>query len=198
MAIKRYENLRGYGQLELNRADFDANRIEAMSELDPTDFQDLKCENGMLLAIDKANGVLKLPVEDEKLPIGLNYSSETYRPLENYHNFDGVVGRRASHYIDLDGDFIPRLGIPETGAVWTTNCLAYDDEEFVGGDAAFEEAVADAFKDGTTLYGTYCENGATKVTKTYPEGNSLVLQVVRVYTMADGQFALKFHVIKGA
>ena len=66
----------GYGQLELNNAAFRRDgRIEAQCALDSTDFATAPCENGMLLAVDKANKVIKFAT-DASLPIAINYSAE--------------------------------------------------------------------------------------------------------------------------
>ena len=71
MAIKRF-TIDGYGQLELNNVAFRRDgRIEAQSKLDDTDFATVPAENGMLLAVDEVNRVVKFDV-DGSLPIALN------------------------------------------------------------------------------------------------------------------------------
>lgn len=66
----------GYGQVELNNVAFRRNgRIEAQCAPDPTDFENIPVENGMILAVDAANRVVKLPVDDS-LPLALVYSAE--------------------------------------------------------------------------------------------------------------------------
>lgn len=66
----------GYGQVELNNVAFRRDgRIEAQCAPDPTDFKNIPVENGMILAVDAANRVVKLPVNDS-LPLALVYSAE--------------------------------------------------------------------------------------------------------------------------
>ena len=61
----------GYGQVELNNVAFRRDgRIEAQCAPDPTDFESIPVENGMILAVDAANRVVKLPVNDS-LPLAL-------------------------------------------------------------------------------------------------------------------------------
>ena len=55
--------------------------------------------------------------------------------------------------------------------------------------------IANAFKNGTPVYGTFCEQGTVKLTLTKPE-TKLVLKVVKQTTMPDGSEAAKLQVIK--
>ena len=83
MAVKRYA-IDGYGVLELNQVAFPTTgTIEAQCKLDYykpaqggnaasgdfktliTDANGTACEVGMLLAVDKANGLIKLPTASE-------------------------------------------------------------------------------------------------------------------------------------
>ena len=64
----------GYGQLELNQVTFPrTGQVEAQCKLADTFTDAAPAEVGMLLAVDKANGLVKLPVEAETLPVALNY-----------------------------------------------------------------------------------------------------------------------------
>ena len=91
MAIKRF-TIDGYGQLELNNVAFRRDgRIEAQSKLDDTDFATVPAENGMLLAVDEINRVVKFDV-DGSLPIALNYSSE--------HMYDERANGLKNFYLD--------------------------------------------------------------------------------------------------
>ena len=75
MALKRLV-IDGFGQLELNNVFFRrSGSIEAQCFLDETDFADVPAENGMLLAVDRVNRLVKFPVDDS-LPIALNYTTE--------------------------------------------------------------------------------------------------------------------------
>ena len=75
MALKRLL-IDGYGQIELNQVTFRRDgRIEAQCALG-ADFDEVAAENGMLLAVDNINRVVKFPVAGEVFPIALNYSTE--------------------------------------------------------------------------------------------------------------------------
>ena len=147
MAIKRF-TIDGYGQLELNNVAFRRDgRIEAQSKLDDTDFATVPAENGMLLAVDEINRVVKFDV-DGSLPIALNYSSE--------HMYDERANGLKNFYLDRN-TFLPRLGYLSIGDSFTTNCIAYDSSEFAD-DAALVTALA-KYKE-TPVYGGVCSNGA--------------------------------------
>lgn len=197
MALKRFK-IDGYGQLELNNVFFRREgAIEAQCALDPEAFAKegeattknategkIYCENGMLLAVDKANGLIRLPSgDDEILPIALVYSTE--------HMYDERRKALKDFYLSV-GTFYPRMGYPKIGEIWTTNTVCYDDGEFTD-DEALKTAL-NAWKE-TPVYGTYCENGTVKLTKTKPE-TKLVLQVAKMYTMPDGTPGIKFQVVK--
>ena len=185
MALKRLV-IDGFGQLELNNVFFRrSGSIEAQCFLDETDFADVPAENGMLLAVDRVNRLVKFPVDDS-LPIALNDTSE--------HVYDERMPGLKDFKLDR-GEFLPRLGYLSVGELWTTNCLCYDDSEFTNDEAVFE-----AVKDKETLtsnpvYGGISEVGATKLSKTKPTAGP-VLRVVEKTTMPDGQFAVKFQVVK--
>lgn len=175
MSIKRLA-IDGYGQLELNQVAFRRDgRIEAQCKIDPALTEDY-VENGMLLAVDKVAGTVGYPGTGSTL-IGLHYSAETLYDER----------KQGLKYFKLDKNgFLPRIGYLAVGDRFTTNCLAYDDDEFDDDDAV---------KAATgTLYGVPCANGAIKITAT--PGDGVCLQVVAKTTMPDGQFAVKFVVIK--
>lgn len=201
MALKRF-GIDGYGQLELNNVFFRREgAIEAQCALDPKAFAlegkavgkdptqgKIYVENGMLLAVDKANGIVKLPKSadlDGTLPIALNYSTE--------HMYDERHKRLGDYYLPA-GTFYPRLGYPKKGEIWTTNCLAYDDTKFAD-DEALKTAL-EKIKE-TPLFGIPCENGAVKIVdaENVGEDKRLVLRVVKYYTMPDGTPGVKFQVI---
>lgn len=173
MALTRVE-IKGYGQLELNQAPFRrSGRIEAQCKIaDGIDY----IENGMLLAVNRKTRTVGYPTGAANEVIGLNYTTE--------HMYD--ERERGLKYFKLDKDtFLPRIGYVGQGDKWTTNCLAYDTEEFAD-VAAIEEAI----KAGTALYGVPCELGATKITA--DKGEGFAVEVVKATTMPDGQFAVQF------
>lgn len=176
MAIKRL-TIVGYGQIEPNNVTFTRDgRVEAQCKL----ADGVVAENGMLLAVDAANGQVKLPVAAETLPVGLHYSSE-----KNYNQF--LVGLK---------DFklekgCPRIGFLTVGETFTTNCIAYDDTKHTT-EAALKEAIAAC---GTTaLYGGISTTGAILISATKPTVGP-VLKVIKATTMPDGQYAVEFQVL---
>lgn len=184
MAIKRLV-IDGYGQVELNNVAFRRDgRIEAQCAPNATDFGNVPVENGMLLAVDNVTREVKF-AKDDKFPIALNYSTE--------HMYDERTPGLKNFKLDGKNDFFPRLGYLAMGDKFTTNCIAYDTDEF-----ANEEALLEALKDLKTapIYGGACENGAIKISKTAPTFGP-VLRVILVYTMPDGQFGVKLQVMEG-
>lgn len=207
MAVKRY-GIEGYGVLELNQVQFPTTgAIEAQCKLDyykpaegatpasgdfktlVTDANGTVCEVGMLLAVDKANGLIKLPVANETLPVGLNYTTEYIynqftKGLKNFCMTQDIAG----------GEYLPRIGFLSVGEKFTTNCLAYDTTEFADDDAV-DTALA-AFKT-TAVYGGISTTGAIQLSATKPTAGP-VLKVVKDYTLPDGiSHGVMFQVIKG-
>lgn len=182
MALKRLV-IDGFGQLELNQVAFRRDgRIEAQCALDATDFANVPAENGMLLAVDKANEVIKFATDDS-LPIALNYTTE--------HMYDERANALKDFKLEKDS-FYPRMGYLAVGDRFTTNCLAYDSTEF-----ADEDALKDALDDvkTTAIYGGISDEGAIKLSATEPTEGPVLL-AAKATTMPDGQYAVKFIVYK--
>ena len=186
MALKRFGV--GRGQLELNNVFFRREgAIEAQCALDPNKFategnegidNKVYAENGMILAVDKANGIVTFATEDNKdLPLALNYSTE--------HMYDERSKNLGSYYLPA-GTFYPRMGYIKKGEIFTTNCVGYDEFDD-------NEAVKTAFKAKTPIYGVASEEGLIKITKTATDA---LLKVVKYYTMPDGTPGIKFQVIR--
>lgn len=172
----------GYGQLELNNVAFRRDgRVEAQCKLDETDFASISAENGMLLAVDNVTRTIKLPAGDgsDEL-IALNYTAE--------HQYDERHYGLKNFKTDL-GEFLPRLGYLATGDKFTTNCISYDTSDFADDDAVKEMDLSTG-----AVYGSESADGSILISATKP-GNKVTLKVVKVTTMPDGQFALKFQVL---
>ena len=187
MALTRFV-IDGFGQLELNNVAFRRDgRVEAQCALDATDFASVPAENGMLLAVDRINRVVKFfDSSDDTYPIALNYTAE--------HMYD----ERANSLKDFKlerGTFLPRLGYLAVGDLFTTNCISYDKGSSSGqfaDDAAVKTALGAI---GTTpLYGGACANG-TIVLGTSAPAKGPVLKVVEKTTMPDGTLGVKFQVL---
>lgn len=168
----------GFGQCELNNVAFRRDgRIEAQCALDETDFANVPAENGMLLAVDKVNKVVKFAT-DASLPIALNYSAE--------HMYDDRANGLKDFKLEKDS-FYPRVGYLAVGDLFTTNCISHTMTD----DDTFKKAAADVAT--TPLYGGISADGSIAVGTTKPQVGP-VLNVVKATTMPDGQFAVQFQV----
>ena len=186
----------GYGQLELNQVAFRRDgRVEAQCALDDTDFASIPAENGMLLAVDRINRKIKLPVSAviADCPVALNYTAE--------HMYDERANALKDFKLEL-GEFYPRLGFLSVGELFTTNCVGYDDTEWTAtgsGDTAktADENFIAACEDvaTTALYGGVSDSGAIAVSANKPSAGP-VLKVVEATTMPDGSFGIKFQVLE--
>lgn len=175
----------GFGQFEPNH--FTAprdGRVEAQCALNSAVFTSTApCENGMIVAVDKANKEIKLYSSGSTLPLGIVYSTEQLyderHPGLKYYNSN------------IDG-FYPRVGYPAFADTFTTNTLSYD---------ATTWATLTAFKTAMAAYTTtpvYAEphtDGSWKLSTSAPS-TPVYAKVVEVSTMPDGQYALKLQVIK--
>lgn len=177
MALKRL-TINGFGQIELNNVAFRRDgRVEAQCDLDPAAFEEVPAENGMLLAIDLKNRLVKFAA-DATLPIAINYSAE--------HLYD--VGALGLKNLALKAGAVrPRLGYLAVGDKFTTNCVCYDASEF-----ASDDLLKTGLESGT-VYGGISGEGAIKVTKTKPEVGPVL--VAKKSSMPDGQFGIQFHVL---
>lgn len=182
MAIKRLV-IDGFGQIELNNVAFRRDgRVEAQCALDAEDFASVPAENGMLLAVDKANRCIKFYSASEDLPLAINYSSE--------HLYD----ERANALKDFNlkpGQLYPRMGYPAVGDLFTTNTLCYDETEYSTEDKLIE--ALNKCKEAA-VYAGVSENGAWKVSATKPTVG-VIAKVVKAYTMPDGQFGVKLQIL---
>lgn len=190
MALKRF-TIDGYGQIELNQCAFRRDgRIEAQCALDPEKFAKnqaenvagkVYAENGMILAVDNINRVIRLPGAEAKgLPLAINYSTE--------HLYDERRQGLKDFYLPA-GTFYPRLGYLSRGDKFTTNCLCYESDEFTDDETLIQalEKIKEA-----KVYAKHSELGAIQLTKNEADAEMLV---VKYYTMPDGQPGVKLQVI---
>ena len=190
MALKRF-TIDGYGQIELNQCAFRRDgRIEAQCALYDKEFAKnqaeyvggkIYAENGMILAIDNINRVVRLPgAEAADLPLAINYSTE--------HLYDERHQGLKDFYLPA-GTFYPRLGYLARGDKFTTNCLCYDSDEFADDEALIQ--ALEKIKE-VKIYGKHSALGAIQLTKNKADAEMLV---VKYYTMPDGQPGVKFQVL---
>ena len=166
---------RGYGQLELNFAAFRrSGDIEAKCRID----KDIPfIENGMLLAVDRANYTVGYPTGTEGEVIALNYTTE--------HMYD--ERRKALKDFKLDnGTFLPRLGYIGRPDKFTTNTVCYN--------ATYDEQNNDITDLTTFKYGRPCaeEGFEGYIELVTTKDARCVVEVMEITTMPDGQKAVKF------
>lgn len=165
--------IKKYAQVELNNVAFRRDgRIEAQCKLNEDQFAEVPAENGMILMVDKAKNEVIKPNADSYLPYALHYSSE--------HMYD----ERANSLKDFalfPGTFLPRMGYLAEGDLFTTNCISIDSGKW--------EDVKD------TLYGIPSTDGSINIVADPGEAR-LVLKVVKVYTMPNGEPGVKFQVVR--
>lgn len=187
MALTRFV-IDGYSQLELNNVAFRRDgRVEAQCALDATDFASVPAENGMLLAVDRVNRVVKFfDSSNDVYPIALNYTTE--------HMYDERANALKDFKLER-GTFLPRLGYLAVGDLFTTNCISYD-KGSGSGQFADDDAVKTALAAiGTTpLYGGASANGTIALGTSAPVKGP-VLKVVENTTMPDGTLGVKFQVL---
>lgn len=184
MAAKRFV-IDGYGQIELNKVAFRRDgRIEAQCALDSTAFASNKCENGMLLSVDRANSKITLPTT--ALPVALVYTTE--------HMYDERATALKYFATGLK-DFYPRLGYLAQGDRFTTNTISYDSAVDTAwtDDSTFKTTVASNYKT-TAIYGGMSSDGSILVSATKPTEGP-VLKVVKSYTMPNDTYGIMFEVM---
>lgn len=177
MALKRLE-IKGYGQLELNQAPFRrSGRVEAQCKLDAAIEY---VENGMLLAVNRKTRTVGYPTGADDEVIALNYTTE--------HMYDERAKALKDFRLD-NNTFLPRLGYIGLGDKFTTNCIAYDTEDYTT-EEALKTAIAAVAT--TPLFGIPCTNGAIQIVGAADKGTGFALEVVKATTMPDGQYAVQF------
>ena len=144
-----------------------------------------KAENGMLLGVNYAKGVIEYPTTKSDAVMILDSAEKEY--------YSNVVGLD-QHYLAPDHGYMPRLGKLEVNDRFTTSTVAYATSDFSDVDA-----IAKAVEAGTAVYGKPCETagykGCIELTKVAPT-TKVGLKVVKVTTIPNGDAAIKFAVIK--
>ena len=170
MAITR----NGYGQLELNKVAFRRDgRVEAQMPFDTS--ADTTFENGMVVIVDKATGLIKKGAIGEGALYGILYTSEelydSRKPgLKNF----GVEVKDGKANGPEGYDVYGRIGYLAEGDTFTTNTVVT--AEYAKGDKVYAGATGE-------WTATANENGPIGV-------------VAEVTTMPDGQDAIKIVITK--
>ena len=124
-------------------------------------------ENGQFVKYDYASGNVNFTAEDGEWMLVFN-EVKLYDERETYKDFAMKVG----NYVD--GAMVPRVFKTNVGDIYTTNMI----------DSAIDVEV-----------GTELAPNATGVLTTAGDAE-MIWKVVKVYTMADGQAAVKLQRIK--
>jgi len=195
MTINRL-TIDGYGVLELNRVSFPiTGRVVADVPLASTFTASAPAENGMILAIDYvANEVLLPTGADDAHVLALHFSPEKeYDPsVSGLKNFK-LVAATTNTYQGRAQGFTPRLGILSVGEKFTTNCIAYDTGDFATNADAVDALAAYAT---IPVYATAGPTGAILLDTAVAADVSIALQVIGITTLPDGNYGVKFVVIK--
>ena len=152
----------------------------------PLDKKVEKAENGMLLGVNYAKGVIEYPSANVDAVMILDTAEKEYDLNK--------VGLN-QHYIAPDYGYMPRLGKLEVNDRFTTSTVAYDSSVFA--DAT---AIENAIEVG--LYGIPCTvsgfEGCIELTKTKPTTQKVGLKAISYTTLPNGEPAIKFAVILAA
>ena len=182
-----------YASIELNQVAFPkTGMVVSQVPLGPAFTKNAPCENGMWLVGDKAAGVLKAPAAADDTPIGIVYTTEKEYDMMHY----GLqrFGRKVA------GDY-PRLGLFGLGDTVTTNCLQYDETEFVDGqNAAEHSALFTALEKDLTVAANalyvkaVAGSPVPQITKTKPQSGTYA-KVVKYYTVPNGGKGVKYQIV---
>lgn len=158
----------GYGQVEPNH--LSAQRTSQIYAQLPADSSIETIENGMFLYYDYANKKVAKTGDGEPMLV-LNEVKLYDTNRETYKDF----AMKKANY--LDGEMVPRLFKTNIGDIFTTNCFEMGEEDLV-------LSVGDTLIVGANGYLVKGSN------------DTMTWKVVKEYTLADGQNAVKVQRIK--
>ena len=182
----------GFGQVEPNH--LSAQRTAQIYAQLPAASDIKVLENGQFVKYDYANnacnftGIGEWMMVFNEVKLYDDFWRESYKDFamleENY-----TEGGNISHYGvgPFEGRMVPRVIKINVGDIWTTNCLF---EANTSGKAVIEKK--DVELEGALLAPN--EKGYLDIVE--DKSGDFVLQVVRVYTLADGQQAVKVMRVK--
>ena len=188
--MKRFPCL-NYASLELNQVAFPkTGMVVSQVPLGAAFTEQAPCENGMWVIADKAAGAINPPSATVKAPIGIVYTTEKeYNDIRTWGL--KMFGRK------IAGDY-PRVGLLGVGDTVTTNCLQYDETEFVDAqDEAEATALYTALNNikNVALYVVpVADSAVPKITKTKPN-SGIYAKVVKFYTVPNGEKGVKYQII---
>lgn len=182
----------GFGQVEPNH--LSAQRTAQIYAQLPAASDIKVLENGQFVKYDYAKGECNFSGAGEWMMVfnEVKLYDDFWR--ESYKDFAMIAdnytpGGNISHYGvgPFEGQMVPRVIKINVGDHWTTNCL--------GAANTSGKAVVDSGIEAEELLGKSLKVGATGYLELGNDDN-FELQVVKVYTMADGQAAVKVMRVK--
>jgi hypothetical protein len=191
MATIKLTKANEYGQLELNLVAFPrTGRVVAQYKAGESFTEGKYLENGMLLKVDGVNRTVEIGEPEKGDIYALNYSTE--------HMYDERVYALKDFKLNPKDDFYPRLGYLDIGDKFTTNCVCIEAtpvEKETDIEAAVK-AIQTAMSEGTLFGGANADGYIKLSTSSEDFVAGPVLRVIQLYTMPDGQPAVKLEVIK--
>lgn len=183
----------GFGQVEPNH--LSAQRTAQIYAQLPADASIDVLENGQFVKYDYANGVCNFTGAGEwmmvfnEVKLYDDFWRESYKDFamikDNYTPGSDTITHNGVG--PLRGQMVPRVFKINVGDHWTTNCLGVANTS--------GKAVVDSGIEAEDLLGKSLKVGATGYLELGNDDN-FELQVVKVYTLADGQAAVKVMRIK--
>ena len=191
----------GFGQVEPNH--LSAQRTAQIYAQLPAASSIKVLENGQFVKYDYAHDEVNFSGDGEwmmvfnEVKLYDDFWRESYKDfamIEDNYTEGGIVSHPGLGIggPSFEGRMVPRVIKINVGDHWTTNCLF---EANTSGKAVIEKAVeGDSLQDLKGKYMAPNANGYLEVVEN--KDGDFVLQVVKVYTMADGQDAVKVMRIK--
>lgn len=172
----------GYGQVEPNH--LSAQRTAQIYAQLPADASYTVLENGQYVKYDYAKGVVNQTGAGEWM---LVYNEvKIYRDRETdadfamlKENYDARVYNALGELMPEDTKMVPRVFKTNIGDIYTTNCV--------------NEEIADLAVEDVLVVGEngYLTKTSAEESETFAGSGDMKWQVVKVYTLADGQPAVK-------
>ena len=187
--MKRFP-LDQFATVELNQVAFPkTGAVVSQTPLGEEFTKDAPCENGMWVLADKGRGFIGSIENADDTPIGVVYTTE--KEYDMYHYGLKTFGRKTA------GDY-PRVGVFSLNDTITTNCLQYDEGEFVDavdeGEASALYAALEAI-DTTPLYVVpVAGSPVPQITATKPNAGTYA-KVVKFYTVPNGEKGVKYQIV---
>ena len=191
----------GFGQVEPNH--LSAQRTAQIYAQLPAASSIKVLENGQFVKYDYAHDEVNFSGDGEwmmvfnEVKLYDDFWRESYKDfamIEENYTEGGIVSHPGLGIggPSFEGRMVPRVIKINVGDHWTTNCLF---EANTSGKAVVEKAVeGDSLQDLKGKYMAPNANGYLEVVEN--KDGDFVLQVVKVYTMADGQDAVKVMRVK--